>query len=216
METVLQIHLSNTNHMIRYSNSLSSRPTIMKNQNEFLPKSLSELPALDGFQFPTDPTDGGGGKVVPNPFAAVNFKTLSGTNQAAPTETGYTELHMKSTAGGHTTPINQLDNPERAMLLMGLPTTKGDWKMTLLLGQGNEKAEIEITCITGTYAELRKNFVGVPMPGDTEVCFSQELADGRFETVLNINQPKEVLVLRYTNKLAFDLFSVSFLAKATA
>ncbi len=182
----------------------------MKTENEFLPKSLQALPALDFFT-PKEPGDGGNGGAPLGPFDTVDF-TMHGPVSA----TNYSELKMEAPADGGTTPINNGSDTERALLIMPLPKVGTAWTMSMQLGNAAGTDMVEMKVIDAKYAALRLTLANARnlKAEALGMYFTIQVAPTRFETYVNINQVTETLVLAYKDLNTFDAFRVSFLAKS--
>lgn len=180
----------------------------MKTKDEFLPKSLQALPALDFFT-PKESGSGGKGGTPAGPFDTVDF-TMNGPVRP----TNYSELKMKALADGGTTPINNGSDTERVLLIMPLPKPGTSWTMSMQLGNPTGSDTIEMRVVEEKYVELRDR-LATPAnlkDGRSPYYFTIEVRPDRFETYVNINQAAEVLMLTYKDLNTFDVFRVSFLA----
>jgi hypothetical protein len=219
MEYHFDSHLVNGDSLIQKISIqfCNLRPTLMKSQNEFFPRSLALLPNLDFFN-PGGDGDGGGGSPPVTDYDTVDFKMISSSDANPGMITNFAELKMESPADGGTTPISAENETERVMLIMGLPKPAADWTMTLQLNGPMGNDAVSMLRISGVYATLRATLV-TSSNLTFEVSgmfFTIRLENGTYETYLNINHDEEVVRLRYAQMQTFDWFRVSFLAFSNA
>jgi hypothetical protein len=188
----------------------------MKNQNEFLPKSLAALPQLDSFIPGTNPADGEGGNVGISPFETIDVQLISSHPANPGGINPYTEVHLNGPADGGTVPITANEDSDRVMMLMSLPKPNAEWRMSLVVNKGASQDTIDMQGIEGKYDSLKATLANSRNLRHEEagLYFTIEAGPRRFETYVNINQPTEVVKLSYTNLDTFDQHCVSLIAKA--
>ena len=186
----------------------------MKSRKSNFPRSLALLPQIDFFN-PEPGAEGSGGSAV-NYFDAVNFRLFSESESCNGCLIDYTEVHLESSSTAGSEPIKNLENPEKALLVMGLPKSTDNWTMALKLNSPVASDEVQISKMPGKYGNIRDE-KAAEFPfiyEDPDLYFTYEREPGMFETIVNMNQADEVIRLQHTIGSIFDDFSLSFLARS--
>jgi hypothetical protein len=149
------------------------------------------------------------GKV--DPFAAKDFVMIKQGVQDVP----YTESRIDGPDDIHGEPIHEDDEPERAILIMGVPAPGADWTMRINLNNSaGQSEEVKVCRINGKYDQLYTSNLAAgakvikESPG---LYFTVKTMKGGFVTYQNINQPDTVVQITHRSAACFDLFKMSFL-----
>lgn len=187
----------------------------MKNRKSNFPRSLAALPQIDFFQPEPGEEPSGGGAIV-SPFDTVDFRLFSQSATCNGCEIDYTEVHLDGPGTSGTEPIRDLDNPEKSLLVMGLPRPGADWTMTLKLSGPNSGDEVQMSNFAGKFSSLHNELSGqFPFIKDeTDLFFTFEREPGKYETYVNINQGDEVVRLQHNVGDIFNDFSLSILGRS--
>ncbi len=141
----------------------------------------------------------------------INYSTVGPTN--------YDELLMDSPAPGGVKPIRDASDPERCILVMGVPGASSTRTITIEVSdpEAGVSDKVAIAHEAGVYIEKYDFFVS----GGVEILFENEYLftvpeGGKFSTYVDINHDGMFAKLVYSDIKTFDTFQISLLALASA
>jgi hypothetical protein len=150
-----------------------------------------------------------------DPFANKHFVMIQDGRNDVP----YTESRLDGPDDIRNESIHEDDDPERAILVMGLPATDATWTMSLRLhhmdGTGDE---LHMRRIAGRYDQVYQEALksGSKIIKDVPgMYFTMANADGGMVTCQNINQAESFIQIDHQMAECFDHFLVSFLGLST-
>lgn len=155
-------------------------------------------------------SDNGAISVKSDAFSSKHFVMI----QNGKTDIPYTELRMDGPDDIRNESIHEDDDPERAILIMGLPKTDAAWTMSLRLNNSDGLSdELQLRHIQGKYESvyqtaLKSGKLIKDVPG--MYCTVQD-AKGGMVTYQNINQADSLIQIDHQSAECFDHFLVSFL-----
>lgn len=157
----------------------------------------------------------GAAAIKADPFMAKHFIML----QKGVTEIPYVETRIDGPDDVRGESIHEDDDPERAIMIMGLPGPGADWTMSINLTNADGAAEkLDVRRVAGQFDQLLNTLLKSGSKLVKEVpglYFTVRSVKGGLVTYQNINQPDTYVRIDHKTTACFDRFRVSFLSLAT-
>lgn len=160
--------------------------------------------------------DTGGGTLRDDPFANKDFMMRHQPRLGLPSEVNYTESRLGGSGDVLGEPIHEEDDPERAIMLMGVPEPEANYTMTVRLASANGLAadEYHVRCVHGVYGQLyiEKSKLYEVTRERAGMFFTVRVGKNQYETYQNINQADCVVLVKHSSPVSLNQFQMSFLA----
>lgn len=157
----------------------------------------------------------GAAAIKADPFMAKHFIML----QKGVTEIPYVETRIDGPDDVRGESIHEDDDPERAIMIMGLPGPDADWTMSITLTNADGAAEkLDVRRVAGQFDLLLATLLRSGSKLIKEVpglYFTVQSLKGGLVTYQNINQPDTYVRIDHQTSACFDRFRVCFLSLAT-
>lgn len=153
----------------------------------------------------------GAAAIKADPFATKDFVMIqNGVN-----EIPYTESRIDGPDDVRGEPIHEDDDPERAIMIMGVPAPDADWTMSLRLANtAGFTEELSVRRITGRFDQVYQSTLAAgaklikESPG---LYFTVRSLKGGMITYQNINHSESLVQITHQTAACFDMFRVCFL-----